>query len=164
MNVASAEALDKQSQPTIIYLVRHAEKDISDPANQDPDLTPAGIARAEALRTLLASEEVAGLYATKYLRTKNTLKPIAESASLEVKEYNAHDFSGLGNSILEQHKGKTVVVAGHSNTILPLIEALGAKRPVPDISDSQYDYLFKVVIAPDGAAAVDVTNYGSKSE
>ncbi|AKD01989.1 phosphoglycerate mutase family protein [Pontibacter korlensis] len=154
------DPVDNNAEPTEIYLVRHAEKDISNPDNQDPDLTPAGLARAEALRALLQGQQVDALYATKYVRTQSTLKPLADERKLEVQEYDAHDFNGLKNRILQQHRGQTVVVSGHSNTVLPIIEAMGAKRPVADISEQEYDYLFKVTLAPDGTATVETDHYG----
>ncbi|MDX5482547.1 MAG: histidine phosphatase family protein [Hymenobacteraceae bacterium] len=157
---ATADAAEKMTQPTVVYLVRHAEKDISDPANQDPDLTAEGNTRAEALRSTLQGEEVAALYATKYIRTKNTLKPISEERQLEVQQYEAHDFNSLKQQILENYQGKTVVVAGHSNTLLPIIEAFGARRPVAEITDSEYDYIFRVTVAPDGTATVETDQFG----
>ena len=38
---------------TTIYIVRHAEKDVSDPKNQDPELSVEGRERAEALANKL---------------------------------------------------------------------------------------------------------------
>ncbi|GAB3540630.1 phosphoglycerate mutase family protein [Pontibacter brevis] len=147
----------------MVYLVRHAEKDTTDPANEDPDLTPAGVARAEALRTLLEGQEVDALYATKYLRTINTLKPLADTRQLEVRQYEAHDFDNLKQQLLQNHRGETVVVAGHSNTVLPIMEALGVQRPVTEIADSDYDYIFKVTLASDGTATVATDHFGSAS-
>lgn len=147
----------------MVYLVRHAEKDISDPANQDPDLTPEGLARAEALQELLQSEKVDALYSTNYLRTTNTLKPMAAARNLEIKKYAAHDFSGLKSLIMQQHAGQTVVISGHSNTLLPIIEAFGAQKPVADITDNQYDYIFKLEVAPNGTATVHTDSYGTAS-
>lgn len=161
--IANQPADEVVMQPTTVYLVRHAEKDISNPADQDPGLTAEGEARAEALRAELEGQKIDALYATKYKRTQNTLKPMAASRNLEVITYEAHDFNGISNKIKTEHTGKTVVIAGHSNTILPLVEALGARRPVPDISDSQYDYLFKVTVAPDGVAEVETTKYGANA-
>lgn len=161
-NTTTTEAA--AAEPTVVYLVRHAEKATDDPANEDPDLTPTGVARAEALRTLLEEEEVDALYATKYLRTKNTLKPLADTRQLEVRQYEAHDFNNLKQQILQNHQGETVVIAGHSNTILPIIEAMGAKRPVPDISDNKYDYLFKMTVEPTGTATVETSQFGAASK
>lgn len=153
-----------EAAPVIVYLVRHAEKDTADPKNEDPDLTPAGMARAEALRLLLEGQDVDALYATKYLRTKNTLKPLADTRQLEVRQYEAHDFNNLKQQVLQNHQGETVVIAGHSNTILPIIEAMGAKRPVPDISDNKYDYLFKMTLDPTGTATVETSQFGAASK
>ena len=151
------------SAPVVVYLVRHAEKDTSDPKNEDPDLTPGGQERAEALRVLLEGQDVDALYATKYLRTKNTLKPLADDRQLEVRQYEAHDFNNLKQQILQNHLGETVVVAGHSNTILPIIEAFGVKRPVPEIPDNKYDHIFKMTVAPDGTATVEANQFGAVS-
>ncbi|WP_276499271.1 SixA phosphatase family protein [Pontibacter litorisediminis] len=156
------DPVDNQAQPTVVYVVRHAEKDISDPGNQDPGLTPEGQTRAEALRELLQPQQVDALYATKYTRTRSTLKPLAEERKLEVLQYEANDFNGLKQRILSNNQGQTVVVAGHSNTLLPMLEAFGAKRPVPDISELEYSYLFKVTLAADGTATVETNRYGSQ--
>jgi broad specificity phosphatase PhoE len=160
-SVAGASDEKTASAAMVVYLVRHAEKDTLDPANEDPGLTREGEARAEALRALLEEQEVDALYATKYIRTTNTLKPLAESRQLEVRQYEAHDFENLKQHLLQHHKGETVVVAGHSNTILPIIEALGAKPPVAEILDSTYDYIFKVTVAPDGTATVETDQFGT---
>ncbi|MFD2245821.1 phosphoglycerate mutase family protein [Pontibacter ruber] len=160
---ATAMANPAEVATTTVYLVRHAEKDISDPANQDPDLTETGKARAEALRELLKGQEVNALYATKYIRTQNTLKPLADERKLDVIRYEAHDFIGLFEKIKQQHPGQVVVVAGHSNTILPLVEAFGAERPIPEIADNQYDYLFKVQLNGSDKATVEMSQFGSPS-
>ena len=160
-----ADANNKSATaPVVVYLVRHAEKDISDPKNEDPGLTPAGMERAEALRAMLEGQEVDALYATKYIRTKNTLKPLADSRQLEVRQYEAHDFNNLKQQILQHHRGETVVVAGHSNTVLPIMEALGVKRPVAEISENKYDHVFKVTVAPDGTATVEASLFGAASK
>lgn len=150
--------------PTIVYLVRHAEKDTSDAKNEDPELTPAGEARAEALRDLLAGQEIDALYTTKFIRNKKTLQPLADERQLEMQQYEAHDFGNLKKQILEQHLGETVVVVGHSNTILPIIEAFGAEKPVKEITDSEYSYLFKLTVAPDGTATAETSRFGALND
>jgi 2,3-bisphosphoglycerate-dependent phosphoglycerate mutase len=156
----AVSVLDKADQPTVVYVVRHAEKDTSDVNNQDPGLTEKGMARAELLRKLLQQEPINALYATRYVRTQQTLKPLSEERKLEVLPYEANDFTGLKERILGSHRGQTVVVAGHSNTLLPLLEAFGVKRPVADISEQEYTYLFKLTIAPDGTATLETDHYG----
>ncbi|MBD1396928.1 histidine phosphatase family protein [Pontibacter sp. JH31] len=156
----TAAAEQKVAVPTTVYLVRHAEKDISNPSDENPDLTLAGKARAEALRSLLDGEQVHALYATKYIRTINTLKPLAEDRALEIRQYGGHDFNGIREKLLQEHRGQTVVIAGHSNTLLPMIEALGAKRPVSDIADSEYNYVFKLTIDPENKTTVELNQFG----
>lgn len=161
VTVANPMPDEQSSKPITIYLVRHAEKDITNPSDQDPGLTKAGEARAEALRAQLEGQQIDALYATKYIRTKNTLQPLANARNLEVRMYEAHDFNGLRSKLESEHQGQTVVVAGHSNTLLPIIEAFGAKRPVADISDSQYSYLFKLNVVPNGATTVETQQFGA---
>ncbi len=154
---------DTVAASTIIYLVRHAEKDTSDAANQDPVLTPEGETRALALLAELEGQPVTALYASNYIRTMATLKPLATAHHVKIIPYEAHDFEGLKAKIMRNNKGATVVVAGHSNTLLPIIQAFGATTDVTSISDQEYDYLFKVTVAPDGTAAVETRHFGAES-
>ncbi|PVY43054.1 histidine phosphatase family protein [Pontibacter virosus] len=155
------EEIETATEVTTIYLVRHAEKDTTDASNEDPELTEVGHARAEALRTLLEGQEVDALYATKYMRTGQTLYPLAKERNMEVVQYEGHDFEGLKARILEEHRGETVVVAGHSNTLLPIIEAFGVTKPFEEIADSQYRYLFKLTVRSDNTASVEVSEFGA---
>ncbi len=158
-NEEGAESIADTSVTTI-YLVRHAEKDTTEAANEDPNLTEAGHARAEALRALLENQDVDALYATKYVRTSQTLEPLARERNLSIERYEGHDFHGLKERLLQQHRGQTVVVAGHSNTLLPIAEAFGVEKPFAEINDSQYRYLFKLTVQQDDKAALEVTEYG----
>ncbi|WP_299702455.1 histidine phosphatase family protein [uncultured Pontibacter sp.] len=156
----SDEIIQQNEELTTIYLVRHAEKDTTDASNEDPDLTEAGHARAEALRALLAEEEVHALYATKYVRTGQTLGPLSQERNIQVVQYEGHDFHGLKERLLREHRGQTVVVAGHSNTLLPIIEAFGAEKPLAEIPDSAYSYLFKLLVDSEDNAKLEVQTFG----
>jgi 2,3-bisphosphoglycerate-dependent phosphoglycerate mutase len=156
----SGQTTQQNEALTTIYLVRHAEKDTTDASNEDPDLTEAGHARAEALRTLLAEEEVDALYATKYVRTGQTLGPLSQERNIQVVQYEGHDYHGLKERLLRDHRGQIVVVAGHSNTLLPIIEAFGADKPFDEIADSAYSYLFKLLVDSEDNAKVEVRTFG----
>ncbi|WP_210466081.1 SixA phosphatase family protein [Rufibacter roseolus] len=158
-------ASKKTSEPqTVVYLVRHAEKAASNGnMTDDPDLSEAGQKRAEVLKTKFASAPVAALFATKYKRTQQTLQPLATTLKQTIQVYDARDFAGLSQKIKQEYAGKTVVVAGHSNTVLPLVEALGGKKPFAEIADHQYDYLFKVTLREGKEPQVDVQQYGEAS-
>ncbi|NDK54613.1 SixA phosphatase family protein [Pontibacter fetidus] len=160
-NQAADTNVADKAKPTIVYVVRHAEKVTTDTTDQDPALTPAGEARAKALATYLKGKKVDAVYSTKYKRNSLTVKPLAEANKLTINTYEAHDFNALKQQILQNNAGKTVVVVGHSNTILPIVEALGAKKPFAEVADSKYDHIFKVTIKADGTATVEADTYGA---
>ncbi|RZK26493.1 MAG: histidine phosphatase family protein, partial [Hymenobacter sp.] len=66
---------------TTIYLVRHAEKDLT-PGLADPALTPAGETRAQALRKKLVGKHPAALFTTDTRRTRATLAPLSVATGL----------------------------------------------------------------------------------
>jgi probable phosphoglycerate mutase len=144
---------------TTVFVVRHAEKDPT-PGLKDPPLTEAGQRRAQALRDRMSASAVAALYTTDTVRTRATLAPLAAARGLEPEVYDAREPAVLAARLRERHRGQTVVVVGHSNTLLSLIEALGAARPVPELTDADYDYLFEVTLRPEGGATVRVHRYG----
>ncbi|MGV3541155.1 MAG: SixA phosphatase family protein [Rufibacter sp.] len=158
-----AAKTDKSSE-TVIYVVRHAEKAASSGAmTDDPELSEAGRKRTEILRDKLLKEPVAAFFATKYKRTQQTVQPLADAKKQPVQTYHPTDFAGLAQNIRQNYAGKTVVIAGHSNTVLPIIEALGGKKPVAEIPDYQYDQLFKVTLREGQEPQVDVQVYGLAS-
>src|ERR1044071_5897231 len=56
---------------TTVILVRHAEKKI-EPNNNDPDISPAGEARAQEIARLFSDAGITGIYVTQYKRTQQT--------------------------------------------------------------------------------------------
>lgn len=145
---------------TTVFLVRHAEKDPT-PGVGDPGLTPAGQARADALRDTLRTYPIAALYTTDTARTRATIAPLATVLKLEPQVYDPKEPALLVQRLREQHRGQTVVVVGHSNTLLSLVDALGAPRPIPEMTDADYDYLFEVKLPAEGAATARATHYGA---
>ena len=69
-----------------LYLVRHAEKDLSTDEFGDPDLTSCGRQRSEQLRNFLSDVKLDAVYSTDYIRTKKTAQPTASSKGLKIKE------------------------------------------------------------------------------
>ncbi|MDR6404827.1 MULTISPECIES: histidine phosphatase family protein [Chryseobacterium] len=61
--------LSLKSQQTNIYIVRHAEKDLSDKTNTNPDLSEAGKKRAQKLVSELKKVKFSAAYSTPYNRT-----------------------------------------------------------------------------------------------
>ena len=148
----------QQKETTVVYLVRHAEKDLSNPSDKNPPLTEQGKLRAQHLAEKLKKEKIEAIYSTKFDRTLNTVKPLAEEKKLEVKTYYGVDYEALKKQI-EAEKGKTIVICGHSDNLLPIIKTLGATPPLEKIADTAYDNLFKVTISPDGKAVATVEKF-----
>ena len=154
----------KAQKSTFVYLVRHAEKVVTDPTNKDPLLTEQGHQRALNLGEKLKKQKLSVIYCTDYQRTKLTAEPIAEKKNLIIQIYDPKNLKAFAEKILEDNKGKKVLIVGHSNTVLETIEALGGKRPITTISDNEYDYFFTVEISVAGLVNVKFGHYGDKTE
>lgn len=145
--VALAWFFETQSTTTIIF-VRHAEK-TAEPAG-DPGLTVTGRARARALSEIMqrvdVDRAVDEIYASQYRRTQETVRPLAIALGKEIRPYDAGDTKSVLAEILDEHRGKISLVAAHSNTIQPLIAELGGSKVLPEISESDYDDIYVVVI------------------
>src|SRR5690606_14188174 len=105
------------SETTTIVLVRHAEKAAVADTEKDPPLSEAGVRRAQALAEVLRDVPVSAVFATPFRRTVDTLAPLCEAKRLAPVVLPPRDASGLVDAILSKHRGQTVVVCGHSNTI-----------------------------------------------
>ena len=156
-----AVARQALTPPTVVYLVRHAEK-TTVPGLSDPPLTPAGAARARQLSHELAPLQPAALFTTDTRRTRATLAPLAQAVQLSPQLYDAQKPAALAARISRDYAGDTVVVVGHSNTLLPLLKALGAQPPVAEIKDNEFDYLFEVSMQPGKPSRVKVSRYGNE--
>ena len=138
---------ESQATTTVIF-VRHAEK--ASMPEDDPGLTPAGERRvAELTRQLVDADVVAGIdavYSTPYRRTEETVRPIAEALGLPVNSYDAADTEAIMERIVKEHKGKIILVVGHSNTVPALIGNMGASKKVPEIAEDEYDNIYIISI------------------
>ena len=143
------------AQKTVIYLVRHAEKDT---AKNDPGLSKAGSQRAQDLQKLLKREKIAGIYVTNYQRTLLTAKPTADKFTLVPQVYTTID-RAVATKMYQSYVGKNILIVGHSNTIVPIIMAFCNIRPFTELADGDYDMLFKITIK-DGKAELEISYYG----
>jgi phosphohistidine phosphatase SixA len=148
---------------TIIYILRHAEKDLSDPKNQDPELSIEGRERAEALAVKLKGIKLDAAFATKYKRTRQTAFYSANTNKLEVQTYDAQDFRGISELVKTRYNGQKVLIVGHSNTGLELLEAFGAQRPPFTVADDAYDFFFELTIDSKGKVDLRTMRYGKSN-
>lgn len=147
-----------QSPPTVVVVVRHAEKAAEPKA--DPPLTEAGAARAEALIDAVAEFRFTAVLTTNFERTRSTAAPIAARLGLTPELVDVKG-SDVAQGLLQKHRGETVLVVGHSNTVPDIVAGLGAAKPAP-ISENEFDRLFVVRVPPSGAATVEERRYGAK--
>ena len=145
--VGLAWFFESQATTTMIF-VRHAER--AGPSADDPGLTPAGQRRAgELARQLVDADVVAGvdaIYSTPYRRTRETAQPVADALDLPINIYDPADNEAVLEEILKKHKGKIILIVGHSNTVPTLMADLGASKKVPPIAEMEYDNIYIVSI------------------
>ena len=152
-----------QAPPTVVLLVRHAEKAAQ--PGQDPPLSEAGAARAQALLAVARDAGVSAIITTQFVRTKSTAEPTATALKLTPEVVQAGPMPQHAKSVAEQvmkHAGGTVLVVGHSNTIPAIVGALGAPQ-LRDLCESEYDQVFVVVLGDAGAPRLIRSRYGAAS-
>lgn len=121
------------SMTTIIF-VRHADRD-----GQNDALTQLGEDRADELVHVAQKAGVSAIYHSGANRTEKTAEPLA--LSLGISMINQPDPQATINDILNNHRGETVLVAGHSNTVPQMITMAGGPTS-GNIAGSEYDNLF----------------------
>lgn len=143
------------SQFVKIILVRHAERANAD---SDAELSQSGLDRANRLATALKDVKIDELYATPFKRTKGTIEPIAKKIKKEVSIYKTNDINTFAET-LRKKWGKTILVAGHSNTTPNLVNLLLKQERFPQMDDADFGKIFILTMHKSGATDVLVLNY-----
>src|SRR5687767_11408860 len=146
---------------TTVILVRHAEKKL-EPNNQDPDLSPEGVQRAQEIARVFGSAGINSIYATQYKRTQQTVKPLSDRTGVTTTVLDASKPDELINRIQTTLRGQTIFVAGHNNTV-PAIASQLSGETFPVIPESEYDNLFIVTVYRFGKAKIVRLKYGKES-
>jgi broad specificity phosphatase PhoE len=134
---------------TTVYIIRHAEKQTQDKKNQDPSLNELGKQRAEDLKTYLVKEKISHIFTTPYKRNQETAAPLAKYLDLGFEFYDAHDTAFLSKRVKQELLGKRILIVGHSNTVIKIAEALGAKLPLKELQEEDYDFIIQLKIKGD---------------
>lgn len=147
----------REPRVTTVLLVRHAEKEYPPRLDdRETPLNPAGEVRAEKLAHVTHKTGVTAVYATEYIRTQQTVQPLADLLEIEPIIYT--DVAWLANQVLSEHNGDVVLIAGHSNTVPQIINSLGGSSILS--IGNEYDNLFVVTVFQPGQAHILNLQYG----
>ncbi len=84
---------------TQIYFVRHAQSDNSNPDQYQRGLTEQGQKGAEQVARTLADIHIDAIYASTYLRTSQTLAPLAKQKGLSIHTVEALRERGMTEAL-----------------------------------------------------------------
>src|SRR5687768_13642609 len=154
--LAASPARQVAETTTTIIVARHGEK-AAEP-REDPALSPAGETRALALAEAVRGAGIEAIYSTKWKRTQGTARPTSEALKVPITTFDAppgeRDYGkAYAAELLAKHRGKVVLVVGHSNTVPAILGGLGITDGAA-IPDSEYDNLYVVTIPEGGAGRV----------
>jgi broad specificity phosphatase PhoE len=140
---------------TVVVLTRHAEKEMN--SIQDPPLSSDGERRAQRLAQMFSAASGPGrldaIYVSDARRTQQTAAPLAERLGKTAVALPAADVQGTVARVLREHRGGTVLIVGHSNTLPALIRGFSG-IDVPAIPDEEYGDVYIVSIPSFGHASV----------
>lgn len=156
-----------------MFVVRHAEK--AAVPGDDPPLSTAGVERAAALRLRLTDVALGGIVVTNRLRTRQTAEPTILAQRIDTMPGAGRVVRvPLGADGVAAHAGRVadsaralarrtrgpVLVVGHSNTVGPIVQALGGPD-YGDLCDTEYAWLFVVTPKTDTGVELTRLTYGA---
>lgn len=149
---------NSQSRNKTFVLVRHAEKDSSQPNNPDPELSPAGRERADRLARAVKRYKPHEIFSTNFKRTRDTAAPTAARRKKQVQIY---DPSKQADMIAAMMASKTDhhLIVGHSNTIPGLANALAKKEIFRNLVEAEHGVIWVIRLRDGVLRKVEVFPY-----
>jgi broad specificity phosphatase PhoE len=159
--IAAGPWAARASAQEVVFVVRHAER-LDD--SSDSPLSADGKARATRLAEHLRNARITAIFATQFVRTADTAKPLADRLGLQLQRVPAAQTTVLLARLRALGPKARVLVVGHSDTVPTILTQLGSKDAVT-IAPDEYDNLFVVLpgagdaspVAPRGKAGSLVT-------
>lgn len=154
--------LSAQTGPSMVILVRHAEK--AAVGGDDPPLSDIGRERAVALAQALKASPPSAIVVSSRQRTALTAEMVAAQTGVTPQVISldgggAAHIAAVAAAVRKAHG--VVLVIGHSNTTPAVITALGGPI-LPDICDGTYSHFFVLTMATGmQPAALTVSRYGA---
>ncbi len=161
----SPKALPNYRTETTVYVVRHAEKAPPVDGNSDVDLSMSGYARADSLADQLREAGIDVVITTQLRRTQLTARPLATMRGITPVVVPATSPAAAhAESVavaVRRHPGSRILVVGHSNTVGPIISALGGGS-IGDLCDSEYSNLFTLTLSPSAPSRLHSGSFGAR--
>lgn len=142
-----AQKKSENVSTTTYILVRHSEKDLSDPTNRNPNLTEEGKKRSENLVSILADFKIDKIYSTDYARTLQTASPISKDRNIEVSIYDPRKL--YDDKFQKETLGKTSIIVGHSNSTPTFVNKIMGIEKYSSIDEKNYSKLFIIKVTGD---------------
>ncbi len=120
------------------YVMRHLD---TPEGERDPDLTPQGQARAQALVAWFKGKPLTAILVSDFKRTRQTAAPLAAERGVAVIVYDPRDTRAL--IVLAKAATGPVLIVGHSNTVPAIVEGLGGPR-FPDLKHEEFGDIWTV--------------------
>ncbi len=142
--IANLSPVSAQQKLTTFILIRHAEK-VND-GTKDPNLAEAGKKRAESLVSILKNTPLQAIYSTSFIRSRDTVSPLAKAKSLSITEYEAFKPEEI-EKILKDFEGGTILICGHSNNIPWIANYLTGSEKFKNFDDNDYSNVLIITVA-----------------
>ncbi|UWX56394.1 histidine phosphatase family protein [Maribacter litopenaei] len=139
-----AENTNGNPDISTFYLIRHAEKDRSDPEDADPELNQKGLGRAMHWAEILNEIDLDAIYSTNFNRTSMTAAPTSVKKNIDVQYYDPRVLDI--DQFKKDNLNKDVLVVGHSNTTPQFVNLLMGEEKYTQIDDNENGTLFVVTI------------------
>lgn len=140
-------------------MVRHAEKSTVPP--NDPPLTDNGKVRSESLKNILKDKNIKAIFSTQTIRTRETATPLSRLINVPIQSYSNDTMIAFMQSVIALKKNALIV--GHSNTLLPMLDALQLSHNTTTIPDAVHNNIFIIKTKNGKVAKVTETTYEGMS-
>jgi broad specificity phosphatase PhoE len=132
----------EDSPVTTFYLIRHAEKDRTNPEDIDPELNQEGLGRAMHWAEILNEVALDAIYSTDFERTNMTAAPASVKQDITVQYYDPDELNT--DQFVTDNIGKNVLVVGHSDTTPALVNKLLGEEKYGKMDDDDNGSLYIV--------------------
>ncbi len=134
-----------------VNLVRHAEKDLTDPT--DPALTADGQGRASRLRDILADAGLTKIITSELRRTKETAEPTAAKTGITPRVIPRAEREHLLEALRGANEDEVILVVSHSSELPGILAGLGYAR-AGIVNESDYGNIFISVLHCNAAPTI----------